>query len=66
MTNGLDDVMIVLEFLTAQKTLTGRVLSAMERLRTRQQDRTPFDIAYGDAVKVTRRPVINSDGDVEG
>jgi hypothetical protein len=47
--NGLDDLLIVLDYLTDTMTLPPGVQEAYDRLRKRQDDHEPFDL---------QRPVI--------
>lgn len=42
--NAMDDVIVVLEFLLSQKTATGNVAEAMERLRNRVKSGIPVDV----------------------
>lgn len=44
MNSGLDDLVIVIEWLASTKTPTGNVAEAMERLRQRTKDRIPVDV----------------------
>lgn len=44
MNSALDDLIIVIEFLMAQKTATGPVAEALERLRKRSKDHIPVDV----------------------
>lgn len=44
MTSALDDIIVVIEWLGATKTATGRVAEALERLRNRSQQNIPVDV----------------------
>lgn len=44
MSNALDDLVIVMEFLMSQKTATGPVAEAMTRLRKRAEHNIPVDV----------------------
>lgn len=44
MNSALDDIIIVIDWLAAQKTPTGEVAEALDRLRKRAKDRIPVDV----------------------
>lgn len=48
MTSALEDIIVVIEWLAAQKTPTGQVAEALDRLRKRAHYNIPVDVKIVD------------------